>query len=82
MSDAQFTSGGEMISDGDTSSYSHSGNVLTITEEDGTETHTCTVTSTNLTLSMSETETYTEDFMGQEATYTESSDVTLNCTRQ
>ena len=29
-----------------------------------------------------DTETYTEDWGGQEATITESSDMTLNCTRQ
>ena len=82
FSNVEFTSDGQMISDGDTNSYSHSGNVLTITEEGETETHSCTVTSTSLTVMFSDTETYTEDYMGQEATITESSDMTLNCTRQ
>ena len=30
----------------------------------------------------SDTETYTEDYMGQEATITETYDMTLNATRQ
>ena len=57
-------------------------NVLTITEDGESETQSCTVTSTSLTVIFSETETYTEDYMGQEATITESSDMTLNATRQ
>ena len=80
--DVEFTADGNMYVDGDTNSYSHSGNVLTITEDGESETQTCTVTSTSLTVSFSETETYTEDYMGQEATITESSDMTLNATRQ
>ena len=80
--DREFTTGGEMYVDGDTNSYTHSGNVLTVTDDDGTETHSCTVTSTSLTVMFSNTETYTEDYMGQEATITESGDWTLNCTRQ
>ena len=66
----------------DTNSYTYSGNVLTVTEDGETETRSCTVTSTSLTVMFSETETYTEDYMGQEATITESWDMTLNATRQ
>ena len=82
FTDMQFTSDGNMYGDGDTNSYTYSGNVLTITEDGESETQTCTVTSTSLTVIFSETETYTEDYMGQEATITESSDMTLNATRQ
>ena len=35
FSDVEFTADGQMISDGDTSSYSHSGNVLTVTDDEG-----------------------------------------------
>ena len=80
--DVEFTADGNMYIDGDTNSYTYSGNVLTITEDGESETQTCTVTSTSLTVSFSETETYTEDYMGQEATITENYDMTLNCTRQ
>jgi len=80
--DVEFTSDGNMYEGGDTASYTYSGNVLTITEDGESETQTCTVTSTSLTVSFSETETYTEDYNGQEATITESSDMTLNATRQ
>ena len=82
FTDVEFTADGQMLMDGETNSYSHLGNVLIITEDEGPETHLCTVTSTSLTVIMSETETYTEDYMGQEATITESNDMTLNCTRQ
>ena len=80
--DVEFTADGNMYEGGDTNSYTYSGNVLTITEDGESETQTCTVTSTSLTVSFSETETYTEDYMGQEATITQSSDMTLNATRQ
>jgi len=80
--DVEFTADGNMYDEGDTNSYTYSGNVLTITEDGESETQTCTVTSTSLTVSFSETETYTEDYMGQEATITESFDMTLNATRQ
>jgi len=80
--DVEFTADGNMYQGGDTNSYTYSGNVLTITEDGESETQTCIVTSTSLTVSFSETETYTEDYMGQEATITESSDMTLNATRQ
>jgi hypothetical protein len=82
FTDVQFTSAGEMISDGDTSSYSHSGNVLTITEDVETETHTFTVTSTSLNVIMNDTEEETIDYMGQEGTANYSFNMTLNCTRQ
>jgi hypothetical protein len=83
----EFTTDGKMyVDDGDddqdTNSYTYSGNVLTVTDDEGTETNPCTVTSTSLTVMFSDTETYTEDYMGQEATITESSDMTLNATRQ
>ena len=80
--DVEFTTDGNMYNDGDTNSYTYSGNVLTVIDDEGTETQTCTVTSTSLTVIFSETETYTEDYMGQEATITESNDMTLNATRQ
>ena len=82
FTDVEFTADGNMYVDGDTNSYTYSGNVLTITEDGESETQACTVTSTSLTVIFSETETYTEDYMGQEATITESSDMTLNATRQ
>ena len=83
----EFTSDGTMyVDEGDgmitTNSYTYSGNLLTVTDEGGPETRTFTVTSTSLTIMDSDTETYTEDYMGQEATITESFDMTLNCTRQ
>ena len=80
--DVEFTADGNMYIDGDTNSYSYSGNMLTVTDDEGTETNPCTVTSTSLAVTFSDTETYTEDYMGQEATITESSDMTLNATRQ
>ena len=82
FTDVEFTTDGKMYNDLDTNSYTYSGNVLTITEDGESETQTCTVTSTSLTIIFSETETYTDDYMGQEATITESSDMTLNATRQ
>ena len=83
----EFTTDGKMyVDDGDddqdTLSYTYSGNLLTVTDDEGTETNSCTVTSTSLAIIFSDTETYTEDYMGQEATITESSDMTINCTRQ
>mgnify|MGYP000469867715 FL=1 len=80
--DVEFTADGNMYNDGDTNSYSYSGNLLTVTDDEGTETNPCTVTSTSLSVTFSDTDTYTEDYMGQEATITESSDMTLNATRQ
>ena len=80
--DVEFTADGNMYNDGDTNSYTYSGSTLTVTEDGETETNPCTVTSTSLTIRFSETEIYTEDYMGQEATITESSDITLNATRQ
>ena len=80
--DVEFTADGNMYNDGDTNSYTYSGNVLTITEDGESETNTCTVTGTNLTVNFIETEIYTEDYMGQEATYTQLSDMTLNATRK
>ncbi len=83
----EFTTDGTMyVDEGDgmitTNSYTYSGNLLTVTDEEGPETNTCTVTSTSLAVIFSDTETYTEDYMGQEATITENYDMTLNCTRQ
>ena len=83
----EFTTDGTMyVDEGDgmitTNSYTYSGNLLTVTDEGGPETRTFTVTSTSLTIMDSDTETYTEDYMGQEATITESFDMTLNCTKQ
>jgi len=83
----EFTTDGAMyVDEGDgmvtTNSYTYSGNLLTVTDDEGTETSTCTVTSTGLAIMDIDTETYTEDYMGQEATITENFDMTLNCTRQ
>ena len=83
----EFTTDGTMyVDEGDgmvtTNSYTYSGNLLTVTDDEGTETNTCTVTNTSLTVIFSDTETYTEDYMGLEATITETNDMTLNCTRQ
>jgi len=80
--DVEFTADGNMYIDGDTNSYTYSGNVLTVTDDEGTKTRSCTVTSTSLTVIFSDTETYTEDYMGLEATITETNDMTLNATRQ
>ena len=80
--DVEFTADGNMYVDGDTNSYTYSGNVLTVTDDEGTETRTCTVTSTSLTVMFSDTETYTEDYMGQEATITENYDEIEIWTRQ
>ena len=66
----------------DTNSYTYSGNMLTVIDDEGTETRSCTVTSTSLAIIFSDTETYTDEWEGQEATITESSDMTINCTRQ
>ena len=82
FTDVEFTADGNMYIDGDTNSYTYSGSTLTVTEDGETETNQCTVTSTSLSVVFSDTETYTEDYMGQEATITESSDMTLNATRQ
>ena len=82
FTDVEFTADGNMYIDGDKNSYTYSGSTLTVTEDGETETNQCTVTSTSLTVMFSDTETYTEDYMGQEATITESSDMTLNATRQ
>ena len=80
--DVEFTADGNMYNDGDTNSYTYSGSALTVTEDGETETNPCTITNTSLTIMFSETEIYTEDYMGQEATITQSSDMTLNATRQ
>ena len=65
----------------ETDNYTISGNTITVTDDEGTETNSYTVTKTNLSLIFSNTETYTEDYMGQEATVTETSETTINCTR-
>jgi hypothetical protein len=84
----EFTNTGTAIftnEDGEleTDSYTTSGSSLTITDSDGdTDNLTYTVTSSSLAILTSDTETYTEDYMGQEATIIESSDMTINCTRQ
>ena len=84
----EFTNTGTAIftnEDGEleTDSYTTSGSSLTITDSDGdTDNLTYTVTSSSLAILISDTETYTEDYMGQEATIIESSDMTLNATRQ
>jgi len=74
FTDVEFTADGQMIMDGESMSYSHSGNVLTITEGGETETNTCTVTSTDMVVILNDTEE--EDGM------TETSNITINHTRQ
>ena len=74
FTDVEFTADGQMIMDGESIQYSHSGNVLTITEDGETETNTCTVTSTDMVVILNNTEE--EDGM------TMNSDITLNHTRQ
>ena len=74
FTDIEFTADGQMIMEGESNSYSHSGNILTITEDGETETNTCTVTSTNMVVIINDSEE--EDGM------TITSDITLNHTRQ
>ena len=74
LTDVEFTADGQRIMDGESIPYSHSGNTLTITEDNEIETHTCTVTSTDMVLIMNDTEV--EDGM------IITSDITLNLTRQ
>ena len=74
LTDVEFTADGQRIMDGESIPYSHSGNTLTITEDNEIETHTCTVTSTDMVLIMNDTEV--EDGM------TITSNITLNLTRQ
>jgi len=82
FTDVEFTDDGQMISEGESNSYSHSDNVLTITDDEGTETNSCTVTSTSLTVIISNTEEEEIDYMGQVGTLTSTQNMTLNCTRQ
>jgi len=74
FTDVEFTADGQMIMDGESIPYSHSGNVLTITEDGETETNTCTVTSKTMVVIINDTEE--EDGM------TLTSNITLNHTRQ
>ena len=82
MSDVELTADGQWIEDGDTNSYSHSGNILTVTDDEGTETFTCTVTSTSLTVIGGGTEEETIDYNGQEGILTQTFNMTINSTRQ
>ena len=74
FTDVEFTADGQMIMDGESIPYSHSGNVLTITEDGETETNSCTVTSTDMVVILDDTEE--EDGM------TMTSNITINHTRQ
>ena len=74
FTDVEFTADGQMIMDGESIQYSHSGNTLTITEDGETETNTCTVTSTNMVVIFNDSEE--EDGM------TLNSEITINHTRQ
>ena len=74
FTDIEFTADGQMIMDGESIPYSHSGNVLTITEDGETETNSCTVTSTDMVVILDDTEE--EDGM------TMTSNITINHTRQ
>ena len=74
FTDVEFTAGGQMMMDGESIPYSHSGNVLTITEDGETETNSCTVTSTDMVVILDDTED--EDGM------TMTSNITINHTRQ
>lgn len=82
LGDVEFTNDGKMYIDVDTNLYSYSDNMLTITDDEGTETDPCIVTSTDLTITFNDNETYIEDYMGMEATVSETNDMTLNCIRQ
>ena len=75
FTDVEFTADGQMIMGGESISYSHSGNVLTTTEDGETETNTCTFTSTDMVVIINDSE---EDDMGMTST----SEITLNSTRQ
>ena len=72
--EVEFTADGQMIMEGESIAYSHSGNVLTTTEDGETETNTCTVTSTDMVVIFNNTDE--EDGM------TITSNITLNHTRQ
>lgn len=79
----EFTADGKAISDGDTSSYTYSGNVLKITdvEEDGTEevtTFECVVTATSLKMTIEESEESVDDGMSYSNRYK----MTLNAERE
>ena len=74
FTDVEFTADGQMIMDGESIQYSHSGNTLTITEDGETETNTCTVTSTEMVVILNNTE--------EENGMTSTSNITLNHTRQ
>ena len=74
FADVEFTADGQMIMEGESITYSYSGNVLTITEDGETETNTCTVTSTEMVVIFNDIEE--EDGM------TITSNITLNHTRQ
>jgi len=74
FTDVKFTADGQMIMGGDTMQYSHSGNILTVTEDGETETNTCTVTNTDMVVILNDTE--------QEDGMTSTSNVTINHTRQ
>ena len=74
FTDVEFTADGQMIMDGESIPYSHSGNVLTITEDGETETAICTVTSTDMVVIMNDTE--------EEDGVTMTSNITINHTRQ
>jgi len=74
FTDVEFTANGQMIMEGESIQYSHSGNVLTTTEDGETETNTCTVTSTDMVVILNETE--------EEDGITGTSNITINHTRQ
>ena len=74
FTDVEFTAGGQMMMDGESIPYSHSGNVLTITEDGETETNSCTVTSTDMVVILDDTE--------EEDGITMTSNITINHTRQ
>ena len=80
--DMEFTADGKAIVDGDTSSYTYSGNVLKLTEvEDGTEevtTFECVVTATSLKMTIEESDEWADEFHS----YSESYKTTLNAERK
>ena len=81
----EFTADGKTIFDGDTSSYTYSGNVLIITHEDENEgeveiwedTFECVVTATSLKMTSEESGEWEDEFYS----YSESYKMTINAER-
>ena len=82
MGDMEFTADGKAISDGDTSSYTYSGNILImIEEEEGVEmldTFTCLLTATTLQMSQEFNEYEEEEGMSSSTSFK----MTINAVRK